>query len=590
MSAQRAVIYPAKMVLTMDDDLPLAQAVGVIGDRIAAVGTEDEVRRVMPAGTSTDRTLEDHVVLPGFIDQHLHPILGASSMATEVIAIEDWVMPDQTFPGADSPQRYWELLREANQRVDDDDWLFSWGYHPLWHGPMTKSRLDEVSSTRPIAIWHRSVHEWYLNSAAVQALGLDREQMASSGAAATMMDWDEGHWWETGMNLILPSLMPQFLTPARMTLGLKRMVVFLHANGVTAINEPGILLFPGLWELYQQILGDPDTPFLTSFIVDSRQQVDAGLDVEQSLADTKRQIAMAPAGKVSFFDKQMKLFADGAIVSQQMKMKDGYFDAEGNVDPHHEGEWLMTPENLRERALFYFGQGFQLHIHVNGDLGLEVLLDIIEECVTTYPRDDHRTVIVHFANSTEEQVARIKELGCIVSANPYYTTAFADMYGEFGLGPERADQMVRSASVVRAGIPLSFHSDMPIAPSDPINFMWCAMNRITTSGRVAAPEQRIDLDSALRAITIEAAFSWRREHELGSIAVGKKANFTVLDTDPHTLDPSKIRDLQILGTVFEGRWFPAPPVRRNAGATPIAQTDCGCDVAAQMAQAARGAA
>jgi predicted amidohydrolase YtcJ len=193
---------------------------------------------------------------------------------------------------------------------------------------------------------------------------------------------------------------------------------------------------------------------------------------------------------------------------------------------------------------------------VNGDEGLEVVLNILEKLMRDSPRPDSRSVIVHFANSTEEQIARIARLGAIVSANPYYPVGFADKYSEIGLGPERANAMVRSASVVKHGIPYSFHSDLPMGPAAPLYLAWCGINRITNNGRVAGPEQRISVDAGLRAITIEAAYSWRREHTLGSIAPGKIANFTVLEQDPYAVPPEKLKDIPIWGTVFEGRLFP----------------------------------
>jgi len=120
----------------------------------------------------------------------------------------------------------------------------------------------------------------------------------------------------------------------------------------------------------------------------------------------------------------------------------------------------------------------------------------------------------------------------------------------------RADAMVRANSVVRHNIPLSYHSDLPMGPSDPLYLAWAGVNRITPSGRVAGPEQRITVDQALRAITIEAAYSWRKEDQIGSIAPGKIANFTILDDDPYSVPPMKLKDVPIWGTVFEGRVFP----------------------------------
>lgn len=133
-----------------------------------------------------------------------------------------------------------------------------------------------------------------------------------------------------------------------------------------------------------------------------------------------------------------------------MQIQDGYTDG-------HHGEWMMEPEVYAGVFRAYWEAGYQIHIHQNGDQGLEMVLDLLAENMQRMPRDDHRTTIVHFGFSTQEQVKRIAALGAIVSANPYYTSALADRCGEVGIGPERADQMVRLADVVAESIPLSLH-------------------------------------------------------------------------------------------------------------------------------------
>ena len=552
-------VYMAKKILTMERSNPEATAVAVAGKQILAVGSFEEVKAALgDRQFAVNDTFKSKVILPGLIDQHLHPILGALTLATEVIATEDWVLPGRTFKAANSREEYIDRLKTADSAMKDkNEWLFSWGYHSLWHGKLSRKALDAVSATRPIVVWQRSCHEFFLNTPAIKALGLTEDTMKGKGDASNMMNWEEGHWWETGMNLILEPILKVFATPDRMIFGLKQMVAYLHQNGVTAYMEPGALFTPDIWKLYQQILGSDETPFYSYFVVDARTQVDSGLGLAESLAATEKQVALAHEGKVSFFPKQIKLFADGAIISQLMQMKDGYTDG-------HHGEWMMTPENLNQRAQLYWDAGYQLHIHVNGDLGLEIVLDMLERRMRENPRAGHRSVIVHFATSDEEQIARIARLGAIVSANPYYTVGFADKYGEFGLGPKRADTMVRSASVLKRHIPLSFHSDLPMGPSAPLHFIWCAVNRVTPSGRVAGPDERISVEDALRAVTIEAAYSWQKENELGSICPGKLANFTVLDQDPLAVEPTKLNDIPIWGTVFEGKIFPLPAKARKS--------------------------
>jgi len=110
---------------------------------------------------------------------------------------------------------------------------------------------------------------------------------------------------------------------------------------------------------------------------------------------------------------------------------------------------------------------------------------------------------------------------------------------------------------------LSFHSDLPMAPSSPLYLAWTAVNRITVSGRVAAPDQRVSVDAAMRAITIESAYSWRQENLIGSIKPGKIANLTVLEGDPYKVDPGKLKDIVVWGTMFEGKVYPVPEANRS---------------------------
>lgn len=548
-------IFTARKVITMERGAAPATAVAVSGKRILAVGSLDQVKAAIGALPYTlDETFGTKIVMPGLIDQHLHPILGALTLAVQVIAPEDWALPGVVFKASGTPDDYLARLKAADAKLKTPgEWLFTWGYHALWHGKLDRATLDAISATRPIAVWHRSCHEFYLNTSALYALGLTEDMTRNKGQFSEQSNWAEGHFWEGGLNLMMAPMLQVLATPDRLAFGLKQMVGYLHANGVTAYMEPGALYTPDMWKLYEQILGAPDTPMYSTFIADGRGIVDR-VGLAGALDAVEAQIAVspeAPGKKLMFFPGQIKLFADGAIVSQLMQMKDGYLDG-------HHGEWVIPPDELERRARLFWNAGYQIHTHVNGDLGLETLLSILEKLNAEHPRADHRCVIVHFANSTEDQVVRIKRLGAIVSANPYYPVGFADKYSAIGLGPQRADAMVRAKSVLDQGISLSFHSDLPMAPSDPLYLAWCGVNRITPSGRVAGPDQRVSVDAALRAITIEAAYSWRKEDQMGSIAPGKIANLTVLEEDPYAISPERLKDIPIWGTVFEGRVFPVP--------------------------------
>ena len=555
LSPEVITIYTAAKIITMEADNPTATAVAVSGTRIVATGSLDQVKAALgDTPYRIDSTFDGKVVLPGFIDQHLHPVLGALTLAVAVIANEDWVLPGVTYKAATSPEDYQARLRQAETKLATPaDWLLTWGYHPLWHGKLDRASLDAISTTRPIAVWHRSCHEFFFNTPGLAALGLTEAMTQGKGQASEQSNWAEGHFWEGGLNLMVGPMIEGAGDARAADLRAETDGRLRAPQRRHRLQRARRALHPGHVGALRADFGAPDTPMYSTFLADGRGIVDrVGLD--KALDATAEQIAVAPAGpgkKLMFFPGQVKLFADGAIISQLMQMKDGYLDG-------HHGEWILEPDELEKRARLYWNAGYQIHTHVNGDLGLDVVLGILEKLMAEQPRSDHRSVIVHFANSTEEQVGRIARLGALVSGNPYYPVGFADKYSEFGLGPARADTMVRANSVLGAGTPLSYHSDLPMAPSAPLYLAWCGVNRITPSGRVAAPEQRIGVEAALRAITIEAAYSWRQEDWIGSIAPGKIANFTVLEDDPLTVDPLTLKDIVIWGTVFEGRPFPIP--------------------------------
>jgi predicted amidohydrolase YtcJ len=177
------------------------------------------------------------------------------------------------------------------------------------------------------------------------------------------------------------------------------------------------------------------------------------------------------------------------------------------------------------------------------------------------PTVDHRLSLEHFAYTTEDQNRQLKELGAVVSANPYYHFILSDIYSDQWLGADRGNQMVRLGSLERLGVPFAFHSDSPMAPLEPLSLVSAAVNRITINGNLTGELERVSLDAGLRAITINAAWVMGYEDQIGSIRAGKKADFTILEADPYKVNPKRIKDIKIWGTVFEGT--PAPLAIEN---------------------------
>lgn len=520
---------------------------------VVFTGRRDEALSKFP--NSKKHNLKGNTLFPGFIEQHLHPFLGALTLVMNVIAPEPWELPTKTWKGVFTPEDYINTLKKIEGEMNNpEEILMTWGYHHNFHGEMNRAILDEISNTRPILIWHRSCHEFYLNSTMMDQLNLTQEWADKFGEEIIgQISIPDGHFYEAGaMIALLPEIFPIIGTNERIEKGLIQMVEILRSNGVTAYNEPGAFILPKHVPIYKKILAADDVPFYSFFTPETKtpffmHKKEGPEAVVNAVEDITK---MFPEkGKIRFFKKTVKLLIDGAIISQLMMMEDPYLDG-------HHGEWIQPPQEISDIFDIFWKRDYQILIHVNGDKGLKELLKVIERKMKEHPRKDHRTTIIHFANSNEDQVIKLAELGCIVSVNPYYVTAFSDKYAEVGLGPDRANAMVRSASVEKLGIPISLHSDLPMAPSDPLYLAWCATTRETLNGNHPRPDLKLSLHQALRGITIDAAQSWRMENEIGSIKKGKIANFTILKENPYKVGAEKLKDIEILGTVFEGTHYP----------------------------------
>ena len=537
-------------IVTMDRGTPSAEAVVSREGMIVFVGSKAEA--MASYGHAEQVDLAGKTMMPGFIEQHLHPVLGALTLSLEVIAPEAWELPSKTWPAVEGQKDYLAAMNAAEAGMQSpDETLWSWGYHQYFHGELNREMLDEITPTRPIGVWHRSCHEFYLNTPFIEKLGITQAQVDAAGEeVARQTNLARGHFYENGALLfLLPRILPELANPERFRAGLEQMIEILHGNGVTAYNEPGALIDEQTAQLYLSVLGAEDVPLYSFFIPESKTAFH--LAGEQGvLAAVEKSTGILPrSGKVRFLDKQVKLLFDGAIISQLMQMEDGYLDG-------HHGEWIQTPEEVEVVSRIFWNAGYQLHVHVNGDLGLEILIDTLEKRMRENPRKDHRTLIVHFANSTDAQVQRLANLGASISANPYYVTGFGDKFAEIGLGPERAHAMVRLGPAEKLGMPLSLHSDLPMGPADPLYLAWTAVTRHTNAGNTLRPDLAISVDAAMRAITIDAAHSWRMDHTLGSISVGKTANFTLLEENPYKVDPERLKDIAVYATVFQGRLYP----------------------------------
>jgi len=546
-SSEDITIYHAKEIVTLDEKVASANAVSVKSDRVMAIGSLDDLIDRNP-DASINRQFQNDVIVPGFIEHHIHPFLSAITMNAEIISIEGWDLPNNQSIAYRDRDSYMQRLSEIEENMKSDSPLITWGFHHYFHGDLSREDLDRISKDRPILVMHRSYHEFILNTPALEYFDISQEFIESlDEEARAYADFDRGHFSEQGMISVFPKLLRYLGKPEYLLSGLQLTEDYLHQNGVTMIANPGAWLIKSIQDAKNLILGDENTPF-RSFFIPSALILSEDHDVPELVEEAKKLLEWG-GGKVEYLPNRIKLFADGAMYSQNMVLSEGYLDG-------HQGAWLMQEGLYRSAFKLFWDEGYQIHIHQNGDEALDLILDVLEENMANNPREDHRTTIVHFGISRADQMDRVKSLGAIVSANPYYVTALSDLYSKKGLGPERALEMVRLGDVDRAGIRFGLHSDMPMAPGSPLVLMHAAVNRINFANEVAGPKQRVSPLAALKGVTLDAAYIMGLEDDYGSISEGKLANFTILSENPLSVNPQTIKDIEIKATIVEGKHYP----------------------------------
>ena len=539
--AQKTIYSGGDIITRNGASLEYAEAVVIDQDRIVFVGTRAEANRQHPK--SKHRLLNGRTMMPGFIEPHVHASLAATILPNEIIAPYDWVLPGETKQGVTGHDAYMQRLAgSVRTKATTDKIFFVWGYHQLWHGELSRSLLNGISTKQPIAVIHRSFHEIYLNDAAIAAMNITEGDFSNN----PQVDWAKGHFYEGGWMALAPRMAPLMLDSGSYMKGLGMMTQLIRKNGITTIAEPGFpsVRFEGEYALLKAEMAK-NPPFDVYLIPNGTQLASMKGGNQAALAFIKT-LPNYSTDNITFLPNQVKLFSDGAIYSQLMQMKDDYTDG-------HHGEWMTPLTLLQQQMSLYWNQGYKLHIHANGDKGIQQVLDFATADQQTNPRDDHRLTLHHMGYFTDAMAQQIADMGVEASVNPYYLWALSDKYSGNGLGPERGENLVALNSLAKRGVPTSYHSDFAMAPIEPLTLAWTAVNRITSGNNKVSQDQRVETYTALKAITISAARTLNLEDHIGSIKAGKTANFTILKENPFKVDPMLIKDITVLATVYKGK-------------------------------------
>jgi len=538
-------IFQARRILTMAPSRPLATHVAVRDGRILGVGALDELTGWGPYRLET--RLADKVLMPGLVEGHSHLMEGAFWRFVYCGCFDRRDPNGRTWPGAKTLDDVLARLREAQARLADPAQpLAGWGFDPIYfdNRRCVREDLDRVSPTRPVGMIHASGHIINCNSAALAAAGWLRSGIDHPGVPLGADGLPTGELKG-----------PEAMMAVAGVLGLDRAVL--------AGDEAGLRLFSRLCVRagvttatdLASPLPDEALPMLL------RTTAEDGFPTRvvpllRLMGAPEPTILRAAALQGQSSDRlrlgRVKIVADGSIQGFSARLRwPGYYNGAPN------GLWYIAPEQLQQALTLALQHGVQVHVHTNGDEATDAVLDGLERALEQHPRPDHRFTLQHCQLADAAQFRRMKALGLCVNLFANHHFYWGDEHYRLTVGPERATRMNACATALATGVPLAIHSDAPITPLAPLFTAWCAVHRLTASGRTLGEHERIGVADALRAITLGAAWTLKLDGEIGSIECGKRADFCVLDDDPLAVPAMQLKDLPVWGVVQDGRIFAA---------------------------------
>ena len=539
------LILKASTIITMDDANPRVEAIAIdtTTGLIAAIGTLDACTAAAPGATVDD--LGSSVLMPGFVDAHSHPLLGG--VITQDPAY--WIAPFMGYPTFADVEALW---RKLDKELPADQPVLCNGLDRLLHGApeLTNTDLDAYFPTRMAAIVDNSGHEVYFNSAVIAFNGWPEGKPPADPHGARYGRNDDGT--SNGRAYEPAAMMPAVMGVAKVAiphplLSAARWYALMGDNGITATTE----------HTYE-------TSFLQAYIA-LASATDCPLRLalyHMSTDPTCGDKVATPIPETMLWKQGVKLWADGSPWNGTMAASFPYLDtatvrtAQIPLGPGGEAAMDYPRSELDVVLDTYAPQGWQMAFHVNGDVGVDVVLDAYERSLTATGKagTDHRWRMEHCGAGRGDQFARAAELGVMLSLLPAQFIYWGELLDGTMFESEIGSQWVRGGDAVRAGASVSFHNDGCVSPPIPLLNVQAMVTRETQAGHLHGANQAMTLDDALHAITTRAAFHIGRDHDLGSLEVGKLADLVELSADPYAVDVHKLTDeVKVVGTRHGGR-------------------------------------
>ena len=508
-------------VRTQESDQAVTEAFAVKGGRFMAVGSNEDIQNLTSVNTEVIDA-SGMTVLPGFIDAHSHPSSAGLNALKNV----------NTNLG--SVARIQDALSERVAGTPSGEWIVGYMYDDTKQEegrPLNRIDLDAVSREHPIVVGHRGGHTGVYNSKAFEVAGITVNTPDPFG----------GHFYREDGELtgkVAERARGAFDVPSGSTreeraAGVSVICKEMNAAGLTSVHQAGTGSTGGV--AYQDAR-DEGTLSLRMNLMARGGTFPAlqSAGIRTGVGD--EWIRIGP----------VKFAADGSASERTMAMSTPYAGR-----PDDFGILTMTQEEVHEVVEEAHRAGWQIAIHANGDVTIDMVLNAYERMQREYPRPDTRHRLEHCSLVNPTLLQRIANGGYVPA--PFYT--YAHYHGEKWIeyGEEKMEWMFAHKSFIESGIPVAPASDHSPGPYEPLMAIQSMVTRKDYTGRVWGPSQRITVDEALRVCTVNGAYASFEENEKGMITAGKLADFVILAEDPHDVDPDLIKEIQVIRTVVGGR-------------------------------------
>ncbi len=515
---------------------PAAEAMAVSGGKIIGIGSRADLEGLI--GPSTKLLKPDGVVIPGLIEPHMH-------IWTSLLNL-DWT--DVSHEACSTFDDVVATIKATAAKTPSGEYVLAKLFDPsLYQGEpnLTRAVLDQIAPNNPVLVMNASMHYLYANSAAFALVGIDDTVVDPAGGTFGRTDGKlNGVIGEVPAMILLIAKLPK-PTPAEIADGITRILNACASQGVTSLREGATGTLAGVGEL--AMLHQLNAARRLPVRVSTSQFAIMPGKTPTEVAATWKEAGVTPfSGDEMVRADAWKLTSDGSNQGRS-----GYF-MQPYLGEDTGGHANWTPESLLDAMKAGFDDGWQVTIHTNGDAAVEMVLGVFEELLPNYTQKDLRHFFIHYSVTTDDQIARTAKAGLsatlLMNHVYYWGAAFRDTI----LGPERANHLDRTASIMRAGISTSYHSDYNVSKVQPLlSAKTGVLRKLLADGTVLNPAECATPQQALEAITTNAAWQIHAD-DRGSLAVGKRADFAIVDVDPWTSSPEGWDAIKVSATYIDG--------------------------------------